>query len=192
MPKRRLFFLILVGIICVIIFLIITQSYPPALVNWQPISVASFSEDFKTAIYYYQKAVEVYNKSDTAVMNSAEIKEEIKRAILDKSIENILILKELKKHLSEDELEQMVKDKISGILEGKDIAKQVKTLYDLSLDEFRERILEPEAKMEILEARLLLENKNFNDWLREAKKQAKVVILLPGFEWNGEKVVIKQ
>jgi len=36
-----------------------------------------------------------------------------------------------------------------------------------------------------------LENKNFDDWLKNAKKQAKVVILLPGFSWNGEGVVTK-
>ncbi len=191
MTKRRLLLLVLIGIVGSISYLIISQSYPVAFVGWQPISAISFNKDFNTAIFYYQKAMETYNKSQATAMDSAEIKQEIKRAVLDKSVENILILNELKKRLKNTEIAQMVENKINEILKGQDIAKQVATIYNLSLDAFREQVLIPQARLEILQARLVLENKNFDEWLKDAKQQTKVIILLPGFNWNGEGVVAK-
>ncbi len=85
----------------------------------------------------------------------------------------------------------MVENKIDDTLNGQDIEKQVATLYNLSLNAFKERVLFPEARLEILQARFALENLNFDEWLTSAKKQANVIILLSGFGWNGEGVMGK-
>ena len=82
-----------------------------------------------------------------------------------------------------------VDNKVQEVLKGKDVGKEIETLYGLSLDEFKERVLRPQAEREILVGRFFLENKSFDDWLKESK--AKIIILMPGLEWNGEKVVIK-
>jgi len=189
--KKRIVILISSVIVIVIVIIIVAQSYPIAFVNWQLISFQTFKKDSATAIYYYQKTLETYNKNDLAVIHSSEVKQEIERAVLDKLIENILIHQELRKRLKNNELERMAENKIEEIIKGKDIEKKVKILYGLSLDEFKERILKPQARQEILASRLLLENKNFDEWLKDVKKQAKVDILLPGFEWNGEGVATK-
>ena len=191
MNKKRIVILISSVIVIVIVIIIVAQSYPIAFVNWQLISFQTFKKDSATAIYYYQKTLETYNKNDLAVIHSSEVKQEIERAVLDKLIENILIHQELRKRLKNNELERMAENKIEEIIKGKDIEKKVKILYGLSLDEFKERILKPQARQEILASRLLLENKNFDEWLKDVKKQAKVDILLPGFEWNGEGVATK-
>ena len=191
MNKKRIVILISSVIVIVIVIIIVAQSYPIAFVNWQLISFQTFKKDSATAIYYYQKTLETYNKNDLAVIHSSEVKREIERAVLDKLIENILIHQELRKRLKNNELERMAENKIEEIIKGKDIEKKVKILYGLSLDEFKERILKPQARQEILASRLLLENKNFDEWLKDVKKQAKVDILLPGFEWNGEGVATK-
>lgn len=191
MSKRKILILILLIFVAGIGFLILNQSYPVALVNWQPVSAKSFNNDFGTAIFYYRKAAETYNKNDVTAIESPQVKAEIERAVLDKSVENILILNELEKRLKNSELDQMVQNKINEVFNGQDIAKQVATIYNLSLDAFKEQVLTPEARTEILQARLALENKNFDDWLINVKKQAKVIILLPGFGWNGEGVIVK-
>jgi len=189
---KKWIFLIISGLIIISgIYVIVSQSYPVALVNWQLVSAKSFNNDFNTAFFYYQKVAETYDKSDATAINSPQAKTEIERAVLDKSVENILIMNELGKRLKNSEIEQMVQNKINEVFNGQDIAKQVATIYNLSLDAFKERVLTPEARTEILQARLMLENKNFDDWLKETKKQAKVIILLPGFGWNGEGVVTK-
>mgnify|MGYP001583438709 FL=1 len=189
------FLLLIIGLITIGgIYIVISQSYPVAFVGWQSISAQNFNDNFNTAVFYYGKVMETYNKNATSSIesiNSPAVKTEIKRAVMDKSIENILILNELEKRLKNSELDQMVKNKIDEILKGQDIEKQVATIYALSLNAFKERVLIPEARLEILQARLMLENKNFDDWLASAKKQAKVVILVPGLGWNGEGVAVK-
>ncbi len=191
MSKRRLFSLILVGIIGIISFLIITQSYPVALVNWRPISFQTFKKNSAAALYYYQKVSETYNLNNAVIIDSLGVKQEVERAVLDKLIENILIHQELKERFKNNEMKRMVENKIEEAIKGKNIEKEVKILYDLSLDEFKERLLKPQAEQEILAGRLLLENKNFDDWLKETKLKAKVIILLPNFEWKDGRVIIK-
>lgn len=191
MSKRNVLILILLIFSVGIGFVILKQSYPVAYVNGQPISARNFNNDFNIGIHYYQTEAQTYDKAGAAAINSPEVKQEIKKAVLDKSIENILILNELEKRLKNSELGQMVENKIGEILNGQDIAKQVATIYNLTLDAFKERILIPQARLEILQARLALENINFDDWLKNAKKQARMIILIPGFSWNGEGIVIK-
>jgi len=192
---KKFFLFVIILLIIGGIYIITSQSYPVVIVNWQPISAKSFNNDFNTAVFYYGKVIETYNKNTTSSINTPEVNAEIKRAVLDKSIENILILNELEKRLKNSELDQMVKNKIDEILKGQDIEKQVATIYNLSLNAFKEQILTPEARLEILQARLMLENNlsagGFDEWLINAKKQAKVVILLSGFGWDGEGVVVK-
>lgn len=191
MNKKKIIFIISSVIVIVIVIVIMTQSCPIAFVNWRPIIFSSFKKDVSVAGNYYRKVLETYDKNQAAVMNSKEVKQEIERATLDKLVENILIERELKKRLKNNELEKMVNDKIGKAIKGKDIKKEVETLYGISLDEFKKRFLKPQAKREIFESRLTLENKNINDWLKEAKSKVKVIIFLPGFGWDGEGVIIK-
>ncbi|MDP3015009.1 MAG: hypothetical protein Q8N28_01170 [bacterium] len=192
MNKKKIIFIISSVIVIVIVIVIFTQSYPIVLVNWRPISLKSFKKDVLIAVSYYRKALETYDKNQAAVMNSKEVKQKIERAVLDKLIEDNLIQRELEKRLKNNELEKMVNDKIEEALKGKDIRKEVETLFGVSLYELKERFLKPRARWEIFESRLALENKNINDWLKEIKSEAGVMIFFPGFEWNGEGVIIKK
>ncbi len=189
MNKKKFIILILFVIVIVIVIFISTQSYPVALINWRPITLKSFEKDSSVAVHYYQKMLETYDRNQTAVLDSSEIQREIKRAVLEQLIKNGLIRQELEKQIKSGELEKMVDNKVQEALKGKDVGKEIETLYGLSLDEFRERVLKPQAETEIITGRLFLQNKSFDDWLKESK--AKIIILMPGFEWNGEAVVIK-
>ncbi len=190
--KIKKFTLIYGAIILIsgIFYLVVTQSYPVAFVNWRPIAVKNFETDYSSARVYYQKALETYDRNQAVVLDSMEIQKELKRAVLDKLIENVLIEEELKKRLNNDEIEKMVAGKIDEAIKGRDIKKEVEMLYGLSLEEFKERFLKPQAKSEIFASRLLLENKNFDEELKKIKKEAKVMVFLAGFKWNGEEVII--
>mgnify|MGYP001558976238 FL=1 len=195
MTPKRFIILILSVIVFGLSYLLISQSYPIAFVNWQPIIFSSFKKDVLSAGSYYQKILETYDKNQAVVMNSKEVKQEIERAVLDKLIEDKLIWRELEKRLENNDLKKMINDKIEEAIKGKDIKKEVEVLYGISLDEFKERFLKPQARREIFESRLQLENNlsvgGLDNWLKKIKKQAKVVIFLPGFEWNGEGIIIK-
>ncbi len=189
--SQKLTIILIAGLaICGILYFILLQSYPIALVNLHFITLNSFEKDYIAAANYYRNLLETYNKDQTPILDSPEIQQEISRAVLERSVESILIHQELKKQLKAGELQKMVDDRIQEVLKGKDLEKKVKTLYGLSMDGFKERILKPEAEREIITGRLFLQNKNFDDWLKDAKKQARVVILLSNLRWDGSGVVM--
>ncbi|MBN2198006.1 hypothetical protein JW698_02340 [Candidatus Wolfebacteria bacterium] len=190
--KKKWIILFLLLIIILIGYLIIIGFYPIAFVNRSPITLKKFQKVSEATVFYYQKASDIYNSGNNEIINSAEFKKEIERAMLDKLIENILINKELNNQLKSGEIKKIVNEKIKEVLLEKDIKKQVETLYNLSLNEFENELLEPQAKQEILEGRFLLNNINFEDWLKQTKNDSKVIILLNDFEWKNGQVEIKK
>ncbi|MEK7593411.1 MAG: SurA N-terminal domain-containing protein [Patescibacteria group bacterium] len=190
MTKNISFIVVLIALAGIAIagaYLILSQSYPVALVDWKPIFAKDFNADYQAALIYYKNALEVYAK-DSAILNADETKTEIKRAILDNLIENNLIEKKLRQEIGNDKFNEAVANKIEEAVKKGDIQKATETLYGFSLNEFKERVLAPQAKKEILKS--LFKN-DFEEKLKEIKKTAKIIMLLPDFEWNGEGVIIK-
>ncbi len=193
MSKRWIIILIiLAAVIGGIFYLISSRSYPAVLVNFDFIGYAVFEKDTAAATHYYEKALETYNKQQADLLTSSEVKTEIERAVLDRLIESSLMEKELKKRMKNSDIETIVNNKIEQVTKGVDISKEVEALYGLSFADFKEYVLKPQARQEALEGRFILENKNFADWLKEARGKAQVVILLPNFSWNGVEVVVKK
>ncbi|MBI3638501.1 hypothetical protein HY227_02045 [Candidatus Wolfebacteria bacterium] len=186
-------------ILLMVVYVFLIRNYPVALVNWHFVRSGDFQEDLAVAISYYGKADEAGNKETgirADITDSEEARTEIKRAVLDKLIEDNLIEQELKKRIGDNDLKALVDKKIESAISGANIEKEVKFIYGLSMKDFRKKILEPQAKSEILEGRLLLENNlpagGFEEWLLGQRTKAKVVVLLPGFSWNGKEVKAKK
>lgn len=191
MKKRFIILLIAaIGLAAAVFYFILSDSYPVALVDNRIIEARDFKKDYAVALRYYQSVFKVY-KEDAEKLDSQEAKQEIKRAALDKLVENKLIRKNLEKLIKNNEFKNMVAQKIEETIKDVDIQKGVQALYGLSLDDFKERILTPQAELEILEGRLYLDGKKTDEWLKQEKSKAKVIILIPGFVWNGERVIIK-
>lgn len=177
----------LAGIAVAGAYLILSQSYPIALVDWNPIFAKDFNADYQAALIYYKNALEIYAE-DSTVLNADETKTEIKRAVLDNLIEDILIEKKLRQEIGDDKFYETVADKIEEVIGMENVQKAAEALYGFSFDEFKERVLAPQAKKEILED--FFKN-DFEEKLKEMKTTAKIIMLLPDFEWNGEGVIIK-
>ncbi len=192
MNRKKIIILILSAVFIGIVAVISFKLYPIVFVGWQPVVYADFNNNYNAAVFYYEKAISTYNKSNADIINSLEVRNEIKRAGLEASIEDILISNELRKIFSSSELKNQIDKSIAVVIQSKDIGKETETLYGLSSGEFTKYFLEPQARKEILEARLRLENGSFEQWLTSAEKQAKVMIFLPGFEWKDGTVVIKK
>ncbi|MFA5099066.1 MAG: hypothetical protein WC461_02520 [Candidatus Paceibacterota bacterium] len=196
MNKKKITILILAAVFVAIISVIYLRFYPIAFVGWQPVIYGDFSKNYNAAVFYYEKALLTYNKNNSEIINSSEVRNEIKRAGLEASVEDIIILNELEKFFSGLEIKNQMDKNISAAIGGKDVEKETETLYGLSSGQFVKYFLEPQARREILEARLHLENVlpngNFDQWLIDAKRQVKVMIFLPGFEWKDGTVIIKK
>ncbi len=174
----------------IIVILILFGVYPIALVGISPIMVNDYNRNYSTSLNYYEKALETYAQ-DSQVLKADEARREIKRAVLDNLIEDILIDRELKKEIKQNDLNALVEKKISEISENQIADKAVETLYSFSLSEFKERVLKPQAKKEILENRLFLAGIDFDEKIKDIRAQARVNIFLSGFEWNGKEVIVK-
>lgn len=162
--------------------------YPVAIVNYNLISARSLSDEYAVAYRYYAK---VLGENSDVDLNSNELKKELRRATLNDLIEKSLIYQELKSKVGK-ELAYLIEGKINleGINKEK-LEEAASVLYGLSLADFKEMVLVPKAQKEILEGRLFLEKKTYDEWLSGASGNAKVFILTPEFYWDKNKVVLR-
>lgn len=190
MNKKTIIIISLILAVSVGAYIIISRSYPVVLVGNRTISAGDFRDYYNGAYKYYQNALELYAK-DTAVLNAEETKKEIERAVLDGLIEDVLIDGELRRMMSKDEINRIVEEKISKIGDSEKISRDASVLYGFSAADFKKKVLIPQAKSDILRDRIFLENGNFEEKLKELKRNAKVTILISGFSWTGEGVALK-
>ncbi len=167
--------------------------YPVAMVNGSLVSAGQFDETENFIRHYYEKAQETYNVGGVHPGDPL-YEAELARATLDQLIGYELIYGKLKTMVGAD-LSAVVDQKLasaSANASGPDFAKAVETVYGLSLDRFRERVLVPQAREEILRGRLFAQKRDFDAWFLDARKTSKVIILYSGLVWDGEKVVAKK
>lgn len=189
--KNKLSIIILVLFIAIIGWFVLVANYPIIFVDLKPISAVDFNKNYAASLIYYKNALETYNNKDTKLLEADEIKKEIKRALLENMIENILIDEQLKKEIEIGDLKKLINKKIEEILNSQNLPKAVEKLYGFSFNDFEQRILIPQAKREILESRIFLSGNNFEEKLNDMKSKAQVMIFLPEFEWDGKGVIIK-
>lgn len=184
--------LVILGVVVLIGlgWFIFSGNYPIAFVDFKIISANNYNKNYLVSLDYYEKVLKTYAK-DSQVLKADEARQEIKRAVLDNLIENALIEKELKKEVGRNELNQLIDKKIKEISESQIFQKAAETLYGFSFEEFEEKVLIPQAEKEIFEGRAVLKNEKPDEKLKEIKLKANIRIFIPGFEWNGEEVVIK-
>ncbi len=191
MKLRNIILLALILIIGIGVYFVISGSYPVAFVGLKAIKARYFEKDYAAAVHYYQSAFKIYSE-DIAELDSKESRLEIRRAVLDKLIENKLVRENLEKSIGAGKLGEMANKKIEeSINKRTDIKKGVEFVYGLSFADFKRIILAPQAEREILEGRLFLSGGKIGEWLKRAKSEARVIILIPGFDWNGEGVIIE-
>jgi len=190
--KKRGFYaaLVLMVIIGLTIFYIIQIGYyPVAVVNSNFVSAKSFSNAASSAHHYYTKAIQSIEDESEEV--KFKVNNEIRRATLDKMIENVLIKKELSKRLGSD-LAQLVARKTDiPQLKEPNFDDAVFNLYGLSILEFKKLVLVPQAREELLFDSIREDKDDFSKWIKEARENASVIILAPEFSWDGEKIIFK-
>ena len=181
----------LVVMVGIIGWLVFSGNYPVVIINRSFITAKNFNEDFSASLNYYEQNQKIYG-GDSQLLQSEEIRNEIKKTLLTSLIEDILIDEELRKEVKSEDLARLVINKISDVKQGENAEKAAKILYGFPYDIFKKKVLEPMAKREILESRFYLNNKNIDEYLEEIKSKTKIIILLPEFDWNGKEVIMKK
>lgn len=187
MPRRRIA-IVAVGVILLVgsLFFIQGGIYPVAIVNDSVITQREFSRAHRAASHYYEtlRTQVSHRTTSTKILDQNEIE----LSVLNQLVENALVQEAMRRETGEigDEL---VMEKVRRVENDPDVAAGARTLYGVDIVKFREIILLPQAERDILSARLYLKGEKFNEWLMKEKQSARVRILSPRYEWNGEEVV---
>ncbi|MBI4086190.1 MAG: SurA N-terminal domain-containing protein [Candidatus Liptonbacteria bacterium] len=186
--KPYIVFLLIASVALFVILLISFGYYPIAAVNGRLISKRTFLKNYGAAAAYYQNVLKTYQQNSLTEKTASS--DDIQRSVLTQLIENGIVEAGARKEAGAD-LNALVEEKISQASKEPGFDKAVQTLYGMNLDDFKKEILAPQAERDILTGRLFLKGGNIDDWLRDAKKSAKVIIFSPQFRWNGDIVEMR-
>jgi hypothetical protein len=157
--KFQWYYLIFLGIIFLGLagyYVIRLGHYPLAIVNGDIVSASHFNEEFAAAYRYYSLSLRGEKNVD---LRGREFVREIRRATLNDLLEKALISQELESRVG-GELSRLVESKLAAQkIDRRSIEESAKVLYGLTLADFTQLVLVPQAEREILEGRLFLENK---------------------------------
>ncbi len=180
--------IILVGLS---IFFFVSGGYYPILsVNGRWISARTFWKNYRADSVYYQNFVQVYkSRIKDADLNSLK-PSDLKRSVLTELIESILVDEEVRKELGSN-LGGLVEDRIGKINQDSEFKKTAEKVYGLDYNDFKDEVLVPLAKEEILAGRLFLQGKKLDDWLASAKHSSKVKVFSTQFYWDGSEIKLR-
>jgi len=151
--------------------------YPLAIVNYKIISSKNLESNYQSTLGYY-------NKIKKPEVSEQDFQKEIRRATLDKLVENILIYEDVK--LSD------VESQLASIIQrNPNLEQGAVVTYGVSWETFKNLVLRPQIAMEILQKDLQTKNENFDTWLKNKKSSASIWVFSSGLSWSGERIEIK-
>ncbi len=182
LKKIGIGFLIIIGIIVTFFVLLSTKVYPVATVNDGLISARTFQIATTAAEHYYGNLLTL----GSATTSVDVFKSEMRRLALQTLIEDELVMSHLKTVYESASLEAVVAQKMEGALSSsagnKDEA--VRELFGISLEEFKQIVLAPRARLELLAEDLARTQVDPAAWLVQALEEADVTISLSDLAWN--------
>jgi hypothetical protein len=164
--------------------------YPVAMVEGNMVSARALHETERFIGAYYARAEETYGILGGSVTN-AITPAEIRRATLDKLIENRFLAVELQE-LHGNGADTLVARKLNASgTDAPGFADAVRTIYGLSLERFTETVLIPQAHEELVREAFADAGREYGEWLTGVRASADVRVFAPGFMWVGGQVQFK-
>jgi hypothetical protein len=188
---RTKFVKILVGMVAagVVAYLGIRSGFFPAvIVDGDFVSRSRFETQLKAAIKYTETVAE--RDSSAGDVNLPALRVELRRAVLDKLVEDTLVAHGVRKKIG-SALGTRVKDKLATVQEQiakDDFKAALSEFYGFGVADFREFVLVPQAERELLEDALKTEKHTAASWIEETRRTASVRILIRGLKWDGLQV----
>lgn len=163
------------------------ERYPILLVNNHPVSARQFATNYRAASLYYDNVLKTYKIEGSELPRSLG-REELELKVLNQLVEAVLVDLGVRKEVGKD-VDELVAAKIEHYERDETLTRASEALYGLSFEEFRSEVLVPQAKKDILSGRLFLRGEVFENWVRGARANARIIIFSNRFRWDGENVV---
>ena len=182
MSKKMLFGLLgIVGGGIVLYAVVASDIFPAAIVGSDVISTGEHTKQFVAAKQYYEAAAQ----ANKVKLEPASFVAELRRASLDKLIENRLIQTEVRR--AYPDAEAAAQQRVVVALPENDTNRTaLKKIYGLSVPDFRRMVLLPEARREFLVQKM--GGTEAAALIARLKKAARVMIFSPKFSWTGSEV----
>ena len=165
-----------------------TKQYPVAVVDWNWVSAKDFEIVRGASEQFYTSAFVTYGKVAPSGAEKEKLHIEITRATLDRLIEELLVRNEAEQEV--ESLQSKIAEKIKSV-DSQKLQNPVREMYGLGIDEFRRRVLEPQALQELLAATLAATGDSLTARIIALKKAARVILLFPGLLWTENGVELK-
>lgn len=167
---RRNILIILAGLGLLAVFIFYVGLYPFMRVNGEWVSA-------KRAEAHMQLARKM--KTDLGLQDYDPEVDGLNSLIMD-----IFVSAELKKEFEPEILENLISERFEDTVDS-EVEKAEK---ELGLEDLKQIILIPQAKVEILRSQFILKDKDPEIWLMETKKSARVTLFSRKFRWDGTSI----
>jgi len=163
--------------------------YPVALVDGAPIFSRVWKKAEDASEHFINTQLRANGKKPIDFLSSgnAEVLLQIKRETLQALIEDEFFKQEGKKLTEGFDLSsrQLAEE---AVQKGENMDKAAKLAYDLSLADFKELVLLPQARRDFLKEILAEKGQDFDKWMSETIKKKTVRLFFTPFKWSGETV----
>jgi hypothetical protein len=178
--------IILIGVSA---FSVISLGYfPVVVVNSHIVTEREYRTSLEAVLHYYDAAIKTYSTLDFSKVLANP--DDLRRLALEELIENELIHQALASRLGAD-LSAIIDKKLASASTTEKFPEATQALYGVNVKDFKDLFLRPAAEHEILDGQLLTEKTTFDNWLKSAKRTAKIRILISNFRWDGDGVKVK-
>ena len=177
MKKFIVIFLIIIGLGFGALYLVRSGLYPMAILNSEVVWGHEVNKGAKVAVHYYQQSLIASGQKDNQEVDY----QKVKTAVLEGIFEKILISTALKQKMNNTDLVASVNETVGKYSSKTNLEEASLALYGLNLADFYELVIVPQAQKELLEKELLKEGISYADWLSQARKSSKVILLTKEF-----------
>lgn len=166
-----------------------------AMIDYQPIWKSDLNEVVGLMVKYYESANQGNSTgvSDSEFLKDRYLLRNVQRETLTRIIEYKILSMELEKmnpnwrKLAQSKID----DALSRIGEKGKFEQGVNYLYGMNADDFKGKILIPQAQFEILSDELKKQGLSYDEWMKSEKKKMNIRIMVDGLEWKDGEVIIE-
>lgn len=191
MATKKFFIIFLIILAAgILLYFVFNQGlHPIAIVEGKLINHRTFEKGYRASLYYYQNSL---GANSDQFEDFEKLKGELKKSVLQNLIDNVLVDKRLTALLG-NAANERVNKKIENLkLNSQEFGEATLILYGLGFQDFKDLILVPLARKEVLVEYLKtdFQDADLESLLMEARQQASVIMLDSTFSWENGAVVI--